>query len=134
VTSERGSLSLELALLVPVLLVVIAFIVGAAKVGRVRSDLDDAAWEAVRAASLARSGSDADAAARQAVDRRLAGERWSCGSRLVNVDTSRFEPGGTVAVEVTCDVRLAEAGLFLPGVTHVRSRSAEPLERYRAVR
>jgi Flp pilus assembly protein TadG len=133
-TSERGSLSLELTLLVPVLLVVIAFIVGAAKVGRVHSDLDDAAWEAARAASLARSGTDADAAARQAVDRRLASERWSCESQLVNVDTSRFEPGGTVAVEVTCDVRLAEVGLFLPGATHVRSRAAEPLERYRAVR
>jgi Flp pilus assembly protein TadG len=134
VSSERGSLSLELALIVPVLLVVVGFIVGAATLGRVHSDLDDAAWEAARAASLARSGTDADAAARQAVDRRLAGERWSCGSRLVNVDTSGFEPGGTVAVEVTCDVRLADAGLFLPGATHVSSRAAEPLERYRAVK
>jgi hypothetical protein len=52
----------------------------------------------------------------------------------VNVDTSSFEPGGTVAVEVACDVRLADAGLFLPGATHVSSRAAEPLERYRAVR
>lgn len=133
-SSERGSLSLELALLVPVLLAVLGFMVGAATLGGVRSDLDDAAWEAARAASLARSGTDADAAARQAVDRRLAGERWSCGSQLVNVDTSSFEPGGTVAVELTCDVRLADTGLFLPGATHVRSRAAEPLERYRAVR
>ena len=133
-SSERGSLSLELALLVPMLLAVLGFMVGAATLGGVRSDLDDAAWEAARAASLARSGTDADAAARQAVDRRLAGERWSCGSQLVNVDTSSFEPGGTVAVELTCDVRLADTGLLLPGATHVRSRAAEPLERYRAVR
>ena len=133
-SSDRGSLSLELSLLVPVLIVVVAFMVGAATLGRVRSDLDDAAWEAARAASLARSGTDADAAARHAVERRFAAERWSCGSQLVNVDTSRFEPGGTVEVEVSCDVRLADAGLFLPGATHLRSRAAEPLERYRAVR
>ena len=133
-SSDRGSLSLELTLLVPVLLVVVAFIVGAATLGRVRADLDDAAWEAARAASLARSGTDADAAARQAVERRLAGERWSCGSQLVNVDTANLEPGGTVEVEVSCDVRLADAGLFLPGATHLRSAAAEPLERYRAVR
>ena len=132
--SERGSLSLELCLLIPVLLLVVAFIAGAAMLVGARSDLDDAAWEAARSASLSRSGADAAFAARQAVERRLASERWACGSQTVNVDTSRFEPGGMVAVEVSCTVRLAEAGLFLPGATHLRSRAAEPLERLRAVR
>lgn len=132
--SERGSLSLELCLLVPVLLLVMAFIAGAATLVRARSDVDDAAWEAARSASLSRSGADASIAAHQAVERRLASERWSCGSQTVNVDVSRFEPGGMVAVEVTCTVRLAEAGLFLPGASHLRSRAAEPLERFRAVR
>lgn len=131
--SERGSLSLELCLLIPVLLVVVAFIAGAATLVRARSDLDDAAWEAARSASLSRSGADAAIAARQAVERRLASERWSCGNQTVNVDTSRFQPGGMVAVEVTCTVRLAEAGFFLPGATPVRSRATEPLERLRAV-
>ncbi|HVW35616.1 MAG TPA: TadE/TadG family type IV pilus assembly protein [Acidimicrobiia bacterium] len=132
--SERGSLSLELTLLVPVLLLVLGFIMGAATIGRARSDLDDAAWEAARAASLTRSGVDADAAARQAVDQRLVGERWSCGNKNMDVDVSRFEPGGMVAVEINCDVRLASAGLFVPGATHLHSRVAAPLDRYRALR
>jgi len=134
VRSERGSLSLELCLLVPVLLVVLAFIAGAATLVQARSDVDDAAWEAARSASLSRSGADATITARHAVERRLAGERWSCGSQTVTVDISRFEPGGMVAVEVACTVRLAEAGLFVPGATTLRSRAAEPLERLRAVR
>ncbi len=132
--SERGSLSLELTLLVPVLLVFVAFIAGAAALGRARSDVDDAAWEAARAASLTRSGVDADLAAQQAVERRLAGEWWSCTNRSVAVDLSRFQPGGTVAVVVSCGVRLADTGLFLPGAAQVRARAVEPLDLYRALR
>jgi Flp pilus assembly protein TadG len=123
-----------MTLMVPILLVVLAFIAGAATLGRAHSDLDDATWEAARAASLARSSLDADTSARQAVERRLAGERWSCVNRTLNVDVSHFEPGGLVAVEVACDVRLAAAGLFLPGATHLQSRAVEPIERFRALR
>jgi Flp pilus assembly protein TadG len=127
-------MSLELALLVPALLVVVAFIAGAATLSGARADLDDAAWEASRAASLARSSIDADIAAHQAVERRLAGERWGCDNRAVTVDVSRFEPGGSVAVDVSCGVRLAEAFLFVPGSAQLRSRAVEPLEPYRALR
>jgi Flp pilus assembly protein TadG len=132
--SERGSLSLELTLLVPVLLVLMGFIAGAATLGAARSDVDDAAWEAARAASLTRSGIDAEPAAQQAVERRLAGERWSCTNRSVAVDLSRFQPGGAVTVVVSCGVRLSGAGLFLSGAVQVRARAAEPLELYRALR
>lgn len=127
-------MSLELAVLAPVLLVVMAFIAGAGSLGRARADLDDAAWEAARAASLARSSLDADAAARQAVDRRLAGERWSCENRAVTVDVSHFQPGGSVAVDLSCELRLSQAFLFVPGSAQLRSRAAEPLESYRALR
>lgn len=131
--SERGSLSLEFVLLVPMLIGLVLFIAGAATLGRARSTVDDAAWEAARAASFARSGVEADGAARAAVDRRLAGERWSCLAQRVDVDVSGFRPGGDVAVAVTCDVRLRDTGLFLPGATHVTARAVAPLDQYKAL-
>lgn len=127
-------MTLELALVVPALLVVVAFIAGAATLGGARADLDDAAWEAARAASLTRSSLDADFAAHKAVDRRLAGERWACDNRAVTVDLARFQPGGSVAVEVACGLRLADAFLFFPGSAQLRSRAVEPLEPFRALR
>ncbi len=127
-------MSLELTLLVPVLLVIVAFIAGAGTLGGARADLDDAAWEAARAASLARFSLDADAAAHQAVQRRLAGERWTCDNRAVTVDVSRFRPGGSVAVDVACGLRLSRAFLFVPGSAQLQSRAVEPLESYRALR
>jgi Flp pilus assembly protein TadG len=131
--SQRGSLTLELALIIPVFIGLVMFIAGAATLVGARSAVDDAAWEAARAASLARSGTAADAAARAAVERRLAGQRWSCRAERVDVDVSRFTPGGDVAVTIACDVRLRDAGLFLPGAAQVAARAVAPLDRYKAI-
>ncbi|HVW30991.1 MAG TPA: TadE/TadG family type IV pilus assembly protein [Acidimicrobiia bacterium] len=131
--SQRGSLSLELVLIVPVFIALVTFIAGAATLGRARATVDDAAWEAARAASFARSAASAEAAGRAAVDRRLAGERWPCLTQRVDIDLSRFRPGGDVTVAVACDVRLRDTGLFLPGATHVTARAVAPLDQYKAM-
>ena len=131
-TSQRGSLTLELALVVPALLFMVVFISGAGTIVGARSDVDDAAWEAARAASLTRTPMAADLAARSAVDQRLASERWSCAGKRVDVDVSRFTAGGSVAVTVSCGLRLSDAGLFLPGTTHLGARGTEPLDQYKA--
>jgi hypothetical protein len=125
---------LELVLLAPVLLMVCAVIGGAALVVGARADVDDAAREAARAASLARSASDGQAAAGHAVSGRLDGEGWSCLDRVVDVDLADFTPGGSVAVEVTCRVPLSDAFGLLPGAVTVRSRSIERLEPHRGLR
>ncbi|MEW6474369.1 MAG: TadE/TadG family type IV pilus assembly protein [Actinomycetota bacterium] len=126
-------MTLEVALIIPVFIGLVMFIAGAATLVGARSAVDDAAWEAARAASLARSGTAADAAARAAVERRLAGQRWSCLAERVDVDVSRFTPGGDVAVTIACDVRLRDAGLFLPGAAQVAARAVAPLDRYKAI-
>jgi hypothetical protein len=126
-------LTLELVLIIPVFIGLVMFIAGAATLVGARSAVDDAAWEAARAASLSRSGTAAEAAARAAVERRLAGRRWSCLAERVDVDVSRFTPGGDVAVAIVCDVRLRDAGLFLPGAAHVAARAVAPLDRYKAI-
>lgn len=131
--SERGSLTLELALLAPVLVALLLFVAGAATLQGARNDLDDAAWEAARVASLTRSAAGAEAAARRAVTERLDSERWDCGAEAVSVDVSRFAPGGTVAVEVSCTLDLRSAFAVFPGQMQIRSRAAEPLEPFRAL-
>jgi hypothetical protein len=131
-TSERGSLTLELALVVPALILMVVFISGAATIVGARSDVEDAAWEAARAASLTRNPVAADLAARSAIDRRLASERWSCTGKRVDVDVSRFRAGSSVGVSLSCALRLADAGLFLPGATHLSARASEPLDQYKA--
>jgi len=132
-SAERGSLTLELAIAAPVLIAVMLFIAGASAVQRARADLDDAAWEAARSASLARSPTDAEAAATAAVERRLAGSQHSCDDRVVDTDVSQFKPGGTVAIEISCSLPLSEAFGLFPGRVHLHSRAAEPLEPFRAV-
>lgn len=132
--TEDGSATLELTLIAPALLALALVVAVVSSIAGTRSEVDDAAWEAARAASLTRSLSDAQAAADNAVGDRLSGRHWRCLDRLVTLDGTRFEPGGAVAVTVTCRVRLADGLPLLPGVVTFRSRSAEPLERYRGIR
>jgi Flp pilus assembly protein TadG len=131
---ERGSLTLELAVIAPALVALLLFIAGAASIQNARGDLDDAVWEAARAASLTRSEPDADAVAHQAVDQRLSGEKWRCADQAVTVDLTRFNPGGNVAVDITCSLRLSDAFAIFPGQMRLHSRATEPLEPFRALR
>lgn len=131
---QRGSATLELTLIAPALLA-LALVVGvASSIAGARGDVDDAAWEAARAASLARSPADAQAAAEHAVSDRLNGRRWRCLDRTVSLDIARFVPGGAAAVTLTCKVRPTGGLPLVPGTVTVQGRSAEPLEQYRGMR
>jgi hypothetical protein len=95
---ERGSFSVELAVLAPVLLLVISFIVSVGRVTEARAQTQGAARDAVRAATINHNG-NADAAAREAYQRATTGrdcDPWNPIAPPV--------PGGTVVVTVTCHV------------------------------
>ncbi len=131
---ERGSAALELVLVTPVLVALLLFVVLVGRLAAARSDVDRAARDAARAASLARSPAEAVAAA-QAASSAAVGESLPCAALEVNVDTSNFEPGGTVTTAVTCTVALSDlAGLAVPGARTLQSDFREPVDRYRAVR
>lgn len=132
--SQRGSITLEAVLIAPALLALALVIAVASSISGAQGDIDDAAWEAARAASLTRSASDGQAAADRAVSDRLNGRRPRCQDRTLNLDTTRFAPGGAAAVTLTCHLRLANGLPFLPGVVTIRARSAQPLEHYRGLR
>lgn len=116
---ERGSVAVEAVFFVPVLVVILLGIVVGGRIVEAKSDVQAATREAARAASLRSSPDGATTAAETAVRDTLARRRRSCASWNVAVDIARFQPGGVVAVDVTCVVTLSDLGL--PGVPAERS-------------
>ena len=131
---ERGAAAVELVLVTPVLIVLMLFAVAGGRLASSRAEVDAAARDSARAASLARSAVMAERDGRAAAETTLANRGVSCRTLTVMVDTSDFRPGGTVAATVNCDVDLADlTGLGLPGSRSVASRFVEPVDTFRGV-
>lgn len=131
---DRGSASLELVLITPALLALLLFVVLAGRVAEARGDVDRAARDAARAASLARSsmgaGADGEAAARAT----LAEGGVSCARLDVSIDTANFVPGGSVAATVTCTVDLRDLSLLgVPGSRTLTAEFSHPVDTYRGL-
>ena len=130
---ERGSLTLEMTLLAPVILALLLLVVGLGRITTGRGQVDGAAADAARAASLTRTPEAATAAAENAAAASLAGQQLTCGSLTVDVDTSALAPGGFVRVHLTCRADLS--GLVfagLPGSMPLSATAAAPIETFRA--
>jgi Flp pilus assembly protein TadG len=136
VAGERGSMALELVVLVPVLVLVVwLFGVYALRLAVANGDIEAAARDAARSASIARSASGARAAAAASAATSLAGSGRLCRSLRVAAGTADFRPGGTVSVTVTCAIRLADlAPLALGGAKEVRQTYVAPVDPYLGVR
>lgn len=128
---DRGSASAELVTItVPVAVILMLVMVLAGRGVTARMDVNNAVAGAARAASLQRS---ADAAYTAAVDTATAGLAGRCASRTVDVDTSDFQPGGTVTVTVTCVVDLSDlAAANVPGTTVLHASATSPVDRWRS--
>lgn len=130
---ERGSAAAEMVLVTPVLLILLLFMVLLGRFAVARTDLDGAARDAARAASLERSFPAAAASARTAAESTLASRDVTCRVLDVSVDAD-FSPGGWVAAEVSCTVDLTELSLLaVPGTKSMTSRFVSPLETYRGL-
>ena len=132
VRDERGFAALELALLVPVFLMLVFVAVGLGRLGQARQDIDAVARDAARAGSLARSAGDAEAAAQATASGVLATHDLTCANLAVNVDTSEFRPGGWVRVDVSCTVSMADlTGMWTPGNKVMEARGLAVVDTYR---
>ena len=128
-TEERGGATVELVLLTPALLVLLVVVVAGVRMVATRGDLDTAAREAARAGSIATSPAAAQIAAADAARAALVDRQLNCPAPKVDVDVTRFAPGGTVAVTVSCTVGLADLGLpGLPGERTIESRAVAPID------
>ena len=133
---DGGSVSVELALLAPALLLLVAFAVVAGRTQIAENAVQDAARTAAREASLARDATTAAALASAQADRTLAAQDLRCQSTSVDIDTTGFQapPGqpGDVTVAITCVVGMADLlAPGLPGSVTVEASFTSPVDAYR---
>lgn len=130
---DDGSVSVEVAVIAPVLLVLMLLVVYAGHTAEASGDVQRAAAEAARAASLRQLPDAATDAAEQTAAANLAAAGVACDPLVVDVDTTNFVPGGTVTVEVTCHAALDAVTLLgVPRERRFHARSVEVLDTYRS--
>lgn len=129
--SERGTMSIEMVVLVPVLLLITMVAVAGGRIVSAQGMVEAASRDAARAASMERSVGAASTAANQSLSQADTANA-SCSA---GVDVGGFRRGGAVTVSVSCRVKLSDLGLvFLPGTTVVKAESSAPVDQWRGTR
>jgi hypothetical protein len=126
-------MSVEMTALVwPVAAIMAVLLVGVWQLSVARLDVHTAAAAAARAASLADSSAAAIAAAGQTAHEALADAGFTCNDLTIDVDTSQFTHGGSVAVQVSCQVTTGDLiGLGAPGSVTTSATARAPVEEHR---
>jgi Flp pilus assembly protein TadG len=131
--SDRGAVSTELAVLTPLLIGFMLFVVFAGRVAQGEGDVAHAAHEAARAASLTGTPSAAMEAAQATAAANISEGAVACRTLDVSVDTTNLAAGGQVAVTVTCEASFADiAMLAVPGSRTFDATAIEVIDTYRA--
>lgn len=130
-TAERGSATVEMVLLAPLLVVLVMSVVHAGRSAEALVQLRHAADQGARAASMVRTDRMEDVGER-AVRDDLVGSGSSCTDPLVNVAVDGDSAVRAVMVEIECTVRVL--GLELLGVRtrRLEARSTEVIDLWRA--
>lgn len=133
--NERGSASVELVLLTPVLVGLLCLTVAFGRVQNARADVEASARDAARAASVERSAVNTRSAGERAARAGLNGRGYECTQLQVNVDTTEFAADATVTATVTCTLQLSDVtGLGIPMKRTLTAQFSEPIDRYRGTR
>jgi Flp pilus assembly protein TadG len=122
-----GSMTVETVMLAPVFLLFLMFLVGAGRVVEAQGEVNGAARDAARAASVQRTLSGAESAARDAAQAAL-GEQ--CPPQ-VSMSGTDWREGGVVRATVTCELNLDFLGFG--AVRQMVGDSVVPLEQFRRV-
>lgn len=150
--AERGSASVEVVILAPVFLGLIALAVFAGRTAVARYAVEMAAHDAARAASIARTADNAVADGQTAVETALAGQGLDCAPAASVTLVGRLANGATVSIEdtfdpdvvplgtavfivatVSCDVSFDDLGVpGFPQSIPVETTFVSPLDRYRS--
>lgn len=128
--SERGSMAIEVVFMIPILILFMLLVVAGGRYVSVRADMEAAARDAARAASLQRSSGEARDAAGVAANAALDG---FAKCRMANFDDGGgFVAGGSVEVEIDCQVPNDGLGLLgLSGSVSMKATGSAPLDTYR---
>lgn len=133
-THERGAVSTELAVLTPLLIGLMLFVVYAGRVVEAEADVANAAYEAARAATLTDSPQAAETVATETANANIATGAVGCRTLEVEVDAAFFTPGGHVAVTLTCHADFADLSLLaIPGSRTFSASAASLVDTHRSV-
>ncbi len=135
--NEEGSATVELAVITPLVLLVLALLIAGGRIVTAHANLDTASIAAARAASLARTPAAATHAAHSTNAATLHQQGLSCRGNALQADTSALSRGlgmgGQVTVTSRCTVALADLlAPGLPGSLPLSSEAASPLDPYRS--
>ncbi|KAA0235942.1 MAG: pilus assembly protein TadE [Actinobacteria bacterium] len=130
---ERGSVAVEVAVIAPALLFLMLLVVFAGKVAEADGNVERAASDAARAASLRQHPGDATTDAQAAAAANLAAAGVPCLALTTTVEVDDFGPGGTVAVTVRCEASMADVTLLgVPGRRAFSATAVEVIDSYRS--
>lgn len=129
---ERGSIAVEVAVIAPAFVVLMLLVVFAGRVAEAEGNVQRAASEAARAASLRQHPSDATDDAQATAEQNLSAAGIPCSTLTTTVDTADFRAGGTVTVTVACEASMADIALLgVPGSRTFTARVVEVIDRHR---
>lgn len=135
--NDRGSVTLELAILAPILILLVGAVIVIGRVQVAAGAVEQATRSAAREASLARDAEDGRSAALRAANRELTASGIECATSGVEVDASGFAAPlgevGVVRVAVSCTVSMADLAIpGLPGARTLTADAASPVDAFRA--
>lgn len=130
---ERGTMSIELVVLTPVLVAAIMVVAAGARYVDARGQVNSSAYAAARAASLTTNQEAAVQAGTKAAEDSMSRRGRACSDLAVKVDAGDFVRGGDVRATVTCVADLSDVvGFGLPGSKTFTDTAVVPLEQHRA--
>ena len=137
---ERGSLAVEMAIIIPSILLIFALIFVYGRAASVNGNLESATRDAARAATLARSYDEARDRVDAVLAEAMSGAPASCVDSLRWADqpdsftAADFQPGEPITVHATCSYSLGDIGLpGAPGTLRPESAFTSMLDPYRGV-
>ena len=139
---ERGMTTVEVAVLAPVIMVLLLFIVYLGRVATTEQKVQSAARDAARAATIALTRDDAAAAVEATLNENLGAMRTGCVLAPLNLTAIALDTGeagdwdlGTIQVRITCTIPTADLGLLaIPGTKTFTAVATEPVDAWRSRR
>ena len=133
---ERGAAAVELAVLVPALVLMLGLVIAGGRLWFARATVVEAAQTTARAASLARTGSEATQEGQRAGRASLDTAGLRCAPASVTVDVGAFGVSAgtpaTVRSRVSCSVPFSDLMLpGMPGSIRVHADGSAALDTYR---
>jgi Flp pilus assembly protein TadG len=131
---ERGSLAVEMAMIIPSILLIFGLIYAYGRAAQVNGTLESGTRDAARSATIARSYDEAQDRADRVVRAAIADLPQSCQQSVRVTVSDNFAPGEPITVDAECDYLLSDLGLpGAPGDITAQSSFTSMLDPYRGL-